>query len=203
MKRPAKKEERVDPIFQETPWDLVYDEHRRVIGEIYLLPAKMMFEGMPMKRRKSKKMNELSEFAKQLDSLVMTDEQVIAQIVKCIGDGIPINISTMRRGLEILLVERMTRPQLIAGLKPLNKRQAHTFEFIKLFLATNGYPPTIREIAEGIGVLSSSTVHGHLERLENKGYIKRNSAGGRSRSLQITGIREVGADEVCGDRSGD
>lgn len=148
-------------------------------------------------------MIEQSEFAMQLDTLVMTDEQVIAQIDKCIGDGVPINISTMRRGLEILLVERMTRPQLKAGLPALNKRQANTFEFIKLFLATNGYPPTIREIAEGVGLLSSSTVHGHLERLEKKGYIKRNSEGGKPRSLQITGMREVGADEVCGDRSGD
>ncbi|MGO4181834.1 winged helix-turn-helix transcriptional regulator [Paenibacillus sp. TAF43_2] len=144
-----------------------------------------------------------SEFAKQLDSLIMTDEQVIAQIDKCIGDGKPINISTMRRGLEILLYERHMRPQIKAGLNPLNKRQAATFNFIVDFLNKNGYPPSVREIGDGVGLLSSSTVHGHLERLEKKGYIKRNSEGGRPRSLQITGIREVGADEVCGDRSGD
>lgn len=55
MKRPAKKEERVDPIFQDIPWDLVYDDRKRVIGEIYLLPAKVRFEGMPQKGRKNKK----------------------------------------------------------------------------------------------------------------------------------------------------
>ena len=34
-----------------------------------------------------------------------------------------------------------------------------------------GYPPTVREIGEGVGLSSSSTVHGHLSRLEKKGFI--------------------------------
>ncbi|OBZ15148.1 winged helix-turn-helix transcriptional regulator [Bacillus sp. FJAT-26390] len=138
----------------------------------------------------------ISEFAKQLDSLVMTDEQVIDQIEKCLGDGVPINISTMRRGLEILLFERQAQPKLATGLEPLNKRQAVTFNFIVDFIRKNGYPPSVREIGEGVGLASSSTVHGHLERLEKKGYIKRNAEGGRPRSLQITGMREAEANEI-------
>jgi repressor LexA len=35
-----------------------------------------------------------------------------------------------------------------------------------------GYPPSIREIGEAVGLKSSSTVHGHLNRLRNKGYIE-------------------------------
>jgi len=38
-----------------------------------------------------------------------------------------------------------------------------------------GYPPTVQEIADRIGLASKSTVHGHLGILEEKGYIKRNA----------------------------
>ena len=41
----------------------------------------------------------------------------------------------------------------------------------KLF--KQGYPPSVREIGEAVGLASSSTVHGHLSRLEEKGYIRR------------------------------
>ncbi|MCG4288361.1 repressor LexA, partial [Lactobacillaceae bacterium KNUT 0156] len=34
-----------------------------------------------------------------------------------------------------------------------------------------GYPPTVREIGEGVGLSSSSTVHGHLNRLQKKGLL--------------------------------
>ncbi|OMF35228.1 hypothetical protein BK133_10980 [Paenibacillus sp. FSL H8-0548] len=141
-----------------------------------------------------------SEFSKQLDSLVMTDEQVIAQVQVCLASSKPINISTMRRALEIYAART---PQLASGLEPINKRQAVTFDFIVAFVGANGYPPSVREIAEGVGLASGSTVHGHLERLEKKGYIKRNAVGGRPRSLQITGKREVESNAIRGSRSGD
>ncbi len=38
-----------------------------------------------------------------------------------------------------------------------------------------GYPPSVREIGEAVGLASSSTVHGHLSRLEEKGYIERSN----------------------------
>lgn len=43
--------------------------------------------------------------------------------------------------------------------------------YIKTFISENGYSPTVREIGSGVGLLSSSTVHGHLERLKRDGYI--------------------------------
>ncbi len=55
MKRRPRKPVRVDPFYQEAPTEIVYNEQRRVIGEIYLLPAKVMYEGIPPKRRKSEK----------------------------------------------------------------------------------------------------------------------------------------------------
>ena len=59
------------------------------------------------------------------------------------------------------------------GLKKVSKRQEDILEFIKEEVRTKGYPPSVREIGEAVGLASSSTVHGHLNRLESKGLIRR------------------------------
>ncbi|ORO00550.1 repressor LexA, partial [Staphylococcus aureus] len=46
-----------------------------------------------------------------------------------------------------------------------------------------GYPPSVREIGEAVGLASSSTVHGHLSRLEEKGYIRRDPT--KPRAIEI------------------
>lgn len=43
--------------------------------------------------------------------------------------------------------------------------------FIDDFVAYNGYSPTMREIGEGVGLSSSSTVHGHVQRLKDLGLL--------------------------------
>lgn len=55
--------------------------------------------------------------------------------------------------------------------------QRQTLEFLRNFIAENGYAPTLKDIAEHIGVRSASTAHFHLERLVSKGFIKRSSDG--------------------------
>lgn len=55
----------------------------------------------------------------------------------------------------------------------LTKRQSEVLEFIKKYINTNGYPPSVREIARGINLRSPATVHFHLNKLENLNYIKR------------------------------
>ncbi len=137
-------------------------------------------------------MNEQSEYAKQLHTHVMTDEQVIAQIDKCIGDGVPINISTMRRGLEILLYERHERQKVSAlktGIKPIKGTCARVYDFLVSFIAECGYPPSNREIGEGVGLLSPSTVHRHLDTLEKLGYILKDPT--KPRAITIIGAREA------------
>ena len=47
----------------------------------------------------------------------------------------------------------------------LTKRQQEIFDFIKRYSATNGYPPTVRDIGKAVGLASSSTVHAHLANL--------------------------------------
>ena len=51
----------------------------------------------------------------------------------------------------------------------LSKRQQDILDFIKDEVRQKGYPPSVREIGEAVGLASSSTVHGHLSRLESKG----------------------------------
>ncbi|BCU52219.1 transcriptional repressor LexA [Staphylococcus auricularis] len=68
-------------------------------------------------------------------------------------------------------------------MKELTKRQKEIFEFIQHIVQTKGYPPSVREIGLAVGLASSSTVHGHLSRLEEKGYIRRDPT--KPRAIEI------------------
>lgn len=65
----------------------------------------------------------------------------------------------------------------------LSMRQTNILEFIKQEIRKKGYPPAVREIGEAVGLLSSSTVHGHLQTLEEKGYIRRDPT--KPRAIEI------------------
>ncbi|MCI1882252.1 MAG: transcriptional repressor LexA [Sporolactobacillus sp.] len=65
----------------------------------------------------------------------------------------------------------------------LSSRQQAIMDFIKHEVATKGYPPSVREIGDAVGLASSSTVHGHLERLEKKGLIHRDPT--KPRAIEI------------------
>lgn len=65
----------------------------------------------------------------------------------------------------------------------LKDKQLEIYEFLKIFTDTKGYPPSVREICEAVNLKSTSTVHGHLRRLEKKGYIKRDPT--KPRALEI------------------
>ncbi|MFA6807998.1 MAG: transcriptional repressor LexA [Eubacteriales bacterium] len=65
----------------------------------------------------------------------------------------------------------------------LTNRQSQILDIIKNKIATNGYPPSVREIGEAVGLTSSSTVHNHLTSLEQKGYIRRDPT--KPRAIEI------------------
>ncbi|MGD6816059.1 transcriptional repressor LexA [Metabacillus sp. 84] len=65
----------------------------------------------------------------------------------------------------------------------LSKRQQDILEFIKQEVKSKGYPPSVREIGLAVGLASSSTVHGHLARLENKGLIRRDPT--KPRAIEV------------------
>ncbi len=65
----------------------------------------------------------------------------------------------------------------------LTERQRQILTFIKVETRRRGYPPSVREIGEAVGLKSSSTVHGHLARLEEKGMIRRDPS--KPRAIEI------------------
>ena len=64
------------------------------------------------------------------------------------------------------------------------KKQAQILDFIKQYIQRYGTAPTLKLIAEAIGVSSLATVHEHLTSLEEKGFIKRKH--GKNRSITLT-----------------
>jgi repressor LexA len=68
----------------------------------------------------------------------------------------------------------------------MSNRQAAILEFIKSKVREKGYPPSVREIGEAVGLASSSTVHGHLDRLEKKGLIRRDPT--KPRAIEILDV---------------
>lgn len=62
----------------------------------------------------------------------------------------------------------------------LNERQRRILQFIQERTKNQGYPPSVREIGEAVGLKSSSTVHMYLVQLEEKGYIRRDPAKPRA-----------------------
>ena len=54
----------------------------------------------------------------------------------------------------------------------LTDRQRQTLEYIATTVAERGYPPSVREIGEAMGLASSSTVHSHMQALQRKGYLR-------------------------------
>jgi repressor LexA len=67
----------------------------------------------------------------------------------------------------------------------LTKRQQEIWEFLVGYVDSHGYPPTVREIGEQVGLASPSTVHAHLANLERAGLIKRDPT--KPRALELTG----------------
>lgn len=62
----------------------------------------------------------------------------------------------------------------------ISERQQLILEYIRNKIKTSGYPPSVREIGQAVGLKSSSTVHAHLVRLEQLGYLKRDPSTPRA-----------------------
>ena len=78
----------------------------------------------------------------------------------------------------------------------LTKRQQEIWEFLVRYVDAHGYPPTVREIGEEVGLASPSTVHAHLANLERAGLIKRDPTKPRALELSGRAAREPQAGEV-------
>ena len=67
----------------------------------------------------------------------------------------------------------------------LTNRQQQVLDFIRDEIVDKGYPPSVREIGEALGLSSSSTVHSHLASLEAKGFLRRDPS--KPRALELLG----------------
>ena len=68
-------------------------------------------------------------------------------------------------------------------MEKLTDRQEEILQIIKQLIAKNGYPPTVREIGAKAKLNSPATIHFHLKKLEEKGYIRKGS--GKNRTIEI------------------
>jgi repressor LexA len=83
----------------------------------------------------------------------------------------------------------------------LTERQREIYDFVVRYADRQGYPPTVREIGEAVGLASPSTVHAHLANLERAGYLRRDPTKpralelvrrGRETAASTATVREVG-----------
>lgn len=70
-------------------------------------------------------------------------------------------------------------------MKELTTRQNEILNYIKKYIATHGYPPTIREIGMALDVSSPATIHAHLANLEKKGFIRKQETKNRALELLV------------------
>jgi len=75
--------------------------------------------------------------------------------------------------------------------RELTRRQQQVLDFIRAEIHRRGYPPSVREIGEAVGLSSSSTVHSHLAALEAKGFIRRDPS--KPRALEVLDFRDTDA----------
>jgi repressor LexA len=79
----------------------------------------------------------------------------------------------------------------------LTDRQREIYDYVVAYVDEHGYPPTVREIGEEVGLASPSTVHAHLANLERAGYIRRDPT--KPRALELLGRERPAADGSLGE----
>ena len=70
-------------------------------------------------------------------------------------------------------------------MEKISDRQQDILKVIKTFIVKHGYPPTVREIGEKVNLSSPATIHFHLNKLEEKGYIKKGNSKNRAIELLV------------------
>ena len=62
-------------------------------------------------------------------------------------------------------------------------------EYIESYITAHGYVPTVREIAEGVGLKSNSSVQSHLLRMFDEGMLETDAEAGSPRAIRVPGYR--------------
>ena len=77
----------------------------------------------------------------------------------------------------------------------LTARQQEIWQFLVDYVDRHGYPPTVREIGDAVGLASPSTVHAHLANLERAGLLRRDPT--KPRALELVGREKKSAEAVA------
>lgn len=73
----------------------------------------------------------------------------------------------------------------VIHIENLTNRQSEILNYIKSYIVSHGFPPTVREIGKALDISSPATIHVHLTNLEKKGFIKRDGAKNRAIELLV------------------
>jgi repressor LexA len=77
----------------------------------------------------------------------------------------------------------------------LTERQQEIWQFLVEYVDGHGYPPTVREIGDAVGLASPSTVHAHLANLERAGFLRRDPT--KPRAIELVGRRTAPVQAVA------
>lgn len=81
-------------------------------------------------------------------------------------------------------------------MEKLTDRQKDVLDFIKSYIVSRGYPPTVREIGKALDISSPATIHVHLKNLEKKGIIRKEGTKNRAIELLVENEYATKEDEV-------
>lgn len=78
----------------------------------------------------------------------------------------------------------------------ISEKQQQILDYLKTSIVTRGYPPSVREICDAVGLKSTSSVHAHLETLEKNGFIRRDATKPRAIEICDESFRTIRANVV-------
>ncbi len=81
------------------------------------------------------------------------------------------------------MLHRMARMEDFMSYGKITKKQTEILDYLKQQIINKGYPPSVREICDAVGLRSTSSVHAHLGTLEKNGYIRRDPT--KPRAIEI------------------
>ena len=81
-------------------------------------------------------------------------------------------------------------------MEKITTKQNETLTFIKKYMVSHGFPPSVREICQGMNLNSPATVHAHLKQLEKKGIIRKEASKFRTIELLVDNEFEDKSEEI-------
>lgn len=81
-------------------------------------------------------------------------------------------------------------------MRPISDKQKQILAFIREYIVSQGYPPSVREIGAAVGLRSPSTVHSHIKRLKELGYLEKDAH--KTRAITLAGRTEASEIPILG-----